>query len=179
MSGRHFRRLCVRYQEDGIVGLRDRRIARYRRGARRSAKRAEPLLTIMPSGNQGFDLVETNSSDEVERWIEVKAMAGALAERPVGLSKFQFDFAREHGEQCGGVSLSLKFLGCKFQLRQGRPHCCTCGWSSDGHAKPRADGALSDGKASCARPPTLHHGCLESISTNRIRQGCVPRLIQA
>ena len=26
MSGRHFRRLCVRYEEDGVAGLRDRRI---------------------------------------------------------------------------------------------------------------------------------------------------------
>ena len=28
----------------------------------------------MPSGTEGFDLIETNPSDEVERWIEVKAM---------------------------------------------------------------------------------------------------------
>jgi hypothetical protein len=28
MSGRHFRRLCVRYEEDGIEGLRDRRIGK-------------------------------------------------------------------------------------------------------------------------------------------------------
>ena len=28
MSGRNFRRLCVRYEEDGIEGLRDRRIGK-------------------------------------------------------------------------------------------------------------------------------------------------------
>jgi helix-turn-helix protein len=28
MSGRHFRRLCVRYEEDGVEGLRDRRIGK-------------------------------------------------------------------------------------------------------------------------------------------------------
>jgi DDE superfamily endonuclease len=28
MSGRHFRRVCIRYEEDGIVGLRDRRLGR-------------------------------------------------------------------------------------------------------------------------------------------------------
>ena len=28
MSGRNFRRLCVRYEEDGIAGLRDRRIGK-------------------------------------------------------------------------------------------------------------------------------------------------------
>jgi hypothetical protein len=26
MSGRNFRRLCIRYEEDGIEGLRDHRI---------------------------------------------------------------------------------------------------------------------------------------------------------
>ena len=28
MSGRNFRRLCIRYEEDGIEGLRDRRIGK-------------------------------------------------------------------------------------------------------------------------------------------------------
>src|SRR5215470_8062625 len=28
MSGRNFRRLCVRYEEDGVEGLRDRRIGK-------------------------------------------------------------------------------------------------------------------------------------------------------
>ena len=32
------------------------------------------------------------------RWCEVKAMTGTLADRPVGLSRTQFDCAREHGE---------------------------------------------------------------------------------
>ena len=39
-------------------------------------------------------------SDETERpirWVEVKAMTGSLADRPVGLSRTQFDCAREHG----------------------------------------------------------------------------------
>jgi len=59
----------------------------------------EPLLKPMPAGNKGFDLIETDSNDEPERWIEVKAMKGSLENRPVGLSSVQFEFARQHGEQ--------------------------------------------------------------------------------
>jgi hypothetical protein len=36
----------------------------------------EPLLKVMPAGNKGFDLIETDINDEPERWIEVKAMKG-------------------------------------------------------------------------------------------------------
>ncbi len=32
------------------------------------------------------------------RWVEVKAMTGGLANRPVGMSHTQFDFAREKGD---------------------------------------------------------------------------------
>jgi hypothetical protein len=59
----------------------------------------EPLLKVMPAGNKGFDLVETDANDEPERWIEVKAMKGSLEDRPVGLSNVQFEFARQHGDQ--------------------------------------------------------------------------------
>jgi hypothetical protein len=37
MSGRNFRRLCVRYEEDGIEGLRDRRIGKVSSVVRRRA----------------------------------------------------------------------------------------------------------------------------------------------
>ena len=32
------------------------------------------------------------------RWIEEKAMTGNLFDRPVGLSRTQFEYAQEHGE---------------------------------------------------------------------------------
>ena len=35
MSGRNFRRLCVRYEEEGIEGLRDRRIGKVSHAGRR------------------------------------------------------------------------------------------------------------------------------------------------
>ena len=45
MSGRHFRRLCVRYEEDGIEGLRDRRIGKVspRRAPARELERMHAL----------------------------------------------------------------------------------------------------------------------------------------
>jgi hypothetical protein len=45
MSGRNFRRLCVRYEEDGIEGLRDRRIGKVspRRAPRRELERMQEL----------------------------------------------------------------------------------------------------------------------------------------
>lgn len=57
----------------------------------------EPMLRRMPEGNPGFDLYETDSSGKQIRWIEVKSMTGCLKDRPVGLSRTQFDCAREHG----------------------------------------------------------------------------------
>lgn len=57
----------------------------------------EPALQRTPDGNPGFDLYETDVSGKPIRWVEVKSMTGSLADRPVGLSRTQFDCAREHG----------------------------------------------------------------------------------
>jgi len=57
----------------------------------------EPALCRTPEGNPGFDLFEADSDGRQIRWVEVKSMTGSLADRPVGLSRTQFDCAREHG----------------------------------------------------------------------------------
>jgi hypothetical protein len=46
MLGRHFRRLCVRYEEDGVEGLRDRRIGKAspRRAAEHELERMRELF---------------------------------------------------------------------------------------------------------------------------------------
>ncbi len=59
--------------------------------------RLEPALCRTPTGNQGFDLFEADSDGREIRWIEVKSMTGTLEDRPVGLSRAQFDFAFEKG----------------------------------------------------------------------------------
>ena len=51
-----------------------------------------------PTHNPGFDLYETGPDAQPRRWCEVKAMTGSLTDRPVGLSRTQFDCAREHGD---------------------------------------------------------------------------------
>lgn len=57
----------------------------------------EPALKRTPDGNPGFDLYEIDAGGRPVRWVEVKSMTGSLADRPVGLSRTQFDCAREHG----------------------------------------------------------------------------------
>ena len=61
--------------------------------------RDEPQLHRTPTRNPGFDLFEAGGDGQPSRWIEVKAMTGDLHSRPVGLSRAQFDCAREHGER--------------------------------------------------------------------------------
>lgn len=58
----------------------------------------EPELRRTPEGNPGFDLFEVNSIGQEVRWVEVKSMTGSLDSRPVGLSRTQFDSAREKGD---------------------------------------------------------------------------------
>jgi hypothetical protein len=67
------------------------------------AKAIELILCREPSwrrtriGNPGFDLFESGTDGQPSRWCEVKAMTGCLEDRPVGLSRAQFECARERG----------------------------------------------------------------------------------
>jgi len=58
----------------------------------------EPEWRRTPTQNPGYDLYKANENGEMTGWCEVKAMTGSLEDRPVGLSRTQFDCAREHGE---------------------------------------------------------------------------------
>ncbi len=57
----------------------------------------ESDLRRTPAGNKGFDLFGTDGDGHTNRWIEVKAMVGTLANHPVGMSKAQFELALEKG----------------------------------------------------------------------------------
>jgi hypothetical protein len=57
----------------------------------------EPTLNRTPDGNPGYDLYENDPNGTIVRWVEVKSMTGTLADRPVGLSRIQFDHARDRG----------------------------------------------------------------------------------
>jgi len=61
---------------------------------------AEPGLHRTPAGTSGYDLFGASEDGQMVRWVEVKAMTGDLYGRPVGLSRAQFEWAREHGDAC-------------------------------------------------------------------------------
>ena len=56
----------------------------------------EPALQRTRTNNPGFDLIESGSDGKPIRLIEVKAMKGTLYDRPVGLTRTQFQFAQKH-----------------------------------------------------------------------------------
>jgi hypothetical protein len=58
---------------------------------------SEPQLQRTPAHNPGFDLFEPAADGQAARWVEVKAMTGSLNDRPVGLSRKQFECAQMHG----------------------------------------------------------------------------------
>lgn len=58
----------------------------------------EPTLKHTEAGNKGFDLYEAHGSGNITRWVEVKSMTGSLNDRPVGMSRAQFDLASEKGD---------------------------------------------------------------------------------
>ena len=58
----------------------------------------EPEWLRTPTHNPGFDLYKAGPDEQPAQWCEVKAMTGSLTDRPVGLSRTQFDCACEHGD---------------------------------------------------------------------------------
>ena len=60
----------------------------------------EPSWQRTPANNPGFDLYRGATMDGATHWCEVKAMAGTLNDRPVGMSSCQFEWARAHGDAC-------------------------------------------------------------------------------
>lgn len=57
----------------------------------------EPALCRTKAGNPGFDLYEVDAAGKEVRWVEVKSMTGTLDDRPVGMSRTQFEFAQQRG----------------------------------------------------------------------------------
>lgn len=59
----------------------------------------EPQLERMDSNNPGYDMRELDSDGRLVRLVEVKAMTGTLLDRPVTLSRTQFEYAQEYEER--------------------------------------------------------------------------------
>lgn len=60
--------------------------------------RIEPELERTRANNPGFDLYEAGDHGRPVRWVEVKAMTGSLDDRPICMSRIQFDSAWVNGE---------------------------------------------------------------------------------
>ena len=60
--------------------------------------KSEPELERTQANNPGFDLFEAGDHGRPIKWVEVKAMTGGLVNRPVCMSRTQFDCAWVNGE---------------------------------------------------------------------------------
>ncbi len=97
---------------------------------------AEPALCRTPAGNPGFDLYEVDENGIQVRWVEVKSMTGTLMERPVGLSRTQFDFAREKGKsywlyivESARNASTVRILGIQDPAGNSKTFTFDHGWS--------------------------------------------------
>lgn len=95
-------------------------------------------------GNPGFDLFEVNAAGQQVRWIEVKSMTGSLEDRPVGLSRTQFEFARSKGaafwlyvvEHATDLARA-RVLRIQNPVAHARTFTFDRGWSQIARATPR------------------------------------------
>ena len=109
----------------------------------------EPEWRRTPTHNPGFDLYQGNEQGGATHWCEVKAMTGRLADRPVGLSHTQFEYAREHGEaywlyvvECAGTD-EARLVRIQNPAGKARTFTFDHGWLdiavTDHEEEPRED----------------------------------------
>ena len=124
----------------------------------------EPSLQQTVEGNKGFDLYEADADGNVVRWVEVKSMTGSLKDRPVGMSRAQFDLALEKRdafwlyvvEHASEIEAARVF---RIQDPAGRARTFTydSGWLLIAESDPRVQGTndplQSDNKSSSDLKP--------------------------
>ena len=107
----------------------------------------EPEWRRTPTHNPGFDLYQGKEQGGATHWCEVKAMTGRLADRPVGLSHTQFEWAREHGEaywlyvvECAGTD-AARLVRIQNPAGKARTFTFDHGWLdiADSEEEPRED----------------------------------------
>ena len=105
--------------------------------------RVEPALRRTPEGNPGFDLFEADSGGRKVRWVEVKSMTGSLEDRPVGLTRKQFDCALERGDaywlyvvERADESTQARVLRIQDPAGMTRTFTFDRGWSKIAHTDP-------------------------------------------
>ena len=60
---------------------------------------SEPEWQETPTNNPGFDLYRGATMEAATLWCEVKAMTGTLDDRPVGISRAQFEWAKMYHDK--------------------------------------------------------------------------------
>jgi hypothetical protein len=103
----------------------------------------EPGLKCTSDGNPGFDLFEVNGNGQQVRWVEVKSMTGSLENRPVGLSRTQFDDARAKGDaywlyvvEHATDPEKARVLGIQNSVAHARTFTFDHGWSQIARTEP-------------------------------------------
>lgn len=97
----------------------------------------EPNLKQCAEGNKGFDLYEADANGNIVRWVEVKSMTGSLNDRPVGLSRAQFDLASERREdfwlyvvEYASEIETARVIKIRDPAGRARTFTYDCGWLS-------------------------------------------------
>lgn len=104
----------------------------------------EPTLNRTEEGNRGFDLYEADESGNAFCWVEVKSMTGSWNDRPVGMSRAQFDLASEKGdaywlyvvEHASGIE-NARILKIQNPAGHARTFTFDRGWISIAEADPK------------------------------------------
>lgn len=103
----------------------------------------EPQLARTAAGNAGFDLFEPGPDRAPNRWVEVKAMTGSLKDRPVGLSKPQFDLAAQKGDafwlyvvERASDDDQFRILRIQDPARKAKTFTFDHGWAEIAHLDP-------------------------------------------
>src|SRR5690606_13141271 len=103
----------------------------------------EPALRRTQEGNPGFDLFEADSHGRQTRWVEVKSMTGTLKDHPVGLSRTQFECAREMGDaywlyvvEHASDPEQARVLRIQNPIGKARTYTFDCGWTHVAQTAP-------------------------------------------
>jgi hypothetical protein len=94
----------------------------------------EPDWQRTPANNPGYDLVKPAAGAAPCTWCEVKAMSGTLDDRPVAISRTQFEFAQSKStnawlyivERAGSAQASIVRI--RDPARQARSFTFDHGW---------------------------------------------------
>jgi len=107
----------------------------------------EPNWQRAPTHNPGYDLLKRDPDGQPIQWCEVKTMTKSLEDRPVGLSKTQFECAREHSQnywlyvvECAG-SEHARIVRIQDPAGKARTFTFDRGWLSIAQADERKDEA--------------------------------------